>query len=123
MKRQFDTFVWSCASINPTPFKQEYGGGTRGRVIQFIKKKTIPRCHSFHFGTAFRNNNAFILACTVMNFKASMFPCVFHVPVGMFFSHTNAFLIASLLLILFFNHYSNIFFLALDTSIYYINIV
>lgn len=58
VKRQFDIFVWVCACPacvimcfyqSIVPFKQEYEGRTRGRVIQFIKKKTIPQCHWFHF--------------------------------------------------------------------------
>lgn len=46
-------------------FKQSMGVGRWRRGIQFIKKKKIPQCHWFPFGTALHNNIACILACTV----------------------------------------------------------
>lgn len=125
VKRQFDTFAWSCASINPTPLKQEYGGGIRGRVIQFIKKKkkkAIRWCHWFHFGTALRNNAAFMHYNEFQSLNVSL--CYSSSSGNVLLTHTNVFLIGSLLLIPFFlYHYNNVFFLALDTSIFYISFV
>lgn len=89
VKRQFDTFAWSCASINPTPLKQEYGGGIRGRVIQFIKKKKKKRSVGVIDFTLVLLFVTMPPLCTIMNFKALMFPYVIHLPVGMFSSHTQ----------------------------------
>lgn len=97
--------VVTCFYKSIVLFKQEYGGGTRRRGIHFIKKKTIPQCHWFLFGTVLHNNTALTLACTIMNVKD--FHCVFfNLPVGMFSSHTNAFLFACLLFIRF--HHCNL---------------
>ncbi len=120
VKRQFDIFVWVCScracmfmcfSPSIVPFKEDYGGWTTGRVIQFIKKNN-PSVSLISLCTAVHKNAAFILACTIMTSKALIFQCGFHLPVGMLSSHTltdthSFLLIASLPLfplLFFFNH-------------------
>lgn len=64
--------VIMCFHQSIVPFKQYYGGGTRGSS-SIHQEKTIPQSHWFHFGCPLHNNTAFILACTIMTLKALMF--------------------------------------------------